>query len=79
MIRLPTQPLQCQHFIGGEWHTGQGSPFEIISPYHGAVAGRGHHATDEEIQTALSRAKEASLQWKATPPKERAAVLFRFR
>src|SRR5450631_229866 len=52
--------------FAGEWRGG-GNVIEKISPVDGKVLARVHSASDEDYETAVTRAQEAFLKWRQVP------------
>ena len=57
---------------------GEREPIAIVAPATGALVGEVPHATEEDLELAVSRARFAQQRWAARPARERAAVLLRF-
>jgi malonate-semialdehyde dehydrogenase (acetylating)/methylmalonate-semialdehyde dehydrogenase len=75
-----TESPQIPHWIGGRMVPGQSGRFaDVFHPSSGRVGGRVALATAAEVAQAVSAASEAFPGWAATPPLQRARVLFRFR
>ncbi len=73
-----TEPLQ--HYIGGRRLDGRSDRYgEVYNPATGEVATRVPLASAEETRTAIANARKAFPDWAATPPAQRAKVLFAFR
>jgi succinate-semialdehyde dehydrogenase/glutarate-semialdehyde dehydrogenase len=53
-------------------------PIAIVAPATGELVGEVPHATEEDVELAVSRARFAQRRWAARPAGERAAVLLRF-
>ncbi|MBH23851.1 MAG: methylmalonate-semialdehyde dehydrogenase (CoA acylating) [Myxococcales bacterium] len=69
-----------KNWIGGAWvdaHSGR--TLEVINPRHGKVMTTVADSGAEDVAAAVAAAQEAFPAWKATPIKERAAVLYRVR
>tara|TARA_Y100000588_G_scaffold111306_1_gene122051 strand:- start:5909 stop:7405 length:1497 start_codon:yes stop_codon:yes gene_type:complete len=68
------------HWIGGEKLHQQGGKFgDVFDPATGDVVSRVPFAGVEEISAAINAATEALPDWAATPPIQRARVMFRFK
>jgi len=79
-VALPSDPVEGQHLIGGAPHRGaSGRTRDIISPYDGRIVGRIPLAGSAEVDAAVAAAERAWPAWAATPLRERARVLARFR
>ncbi len=74
------QQRALQHFIGGARVDAdpQGRFGDVFDPATGAVASRVPLASAREVDMAVQAAKTAWPAWAATPPPQRARVLFRF-
>ncbi len=57
---------------------GEREPIAIVAPATGALVGEVPHATEDDLELAVSRARFAQQRWAARPARERAAVLLRF-
>lgn len=53
------------HWIAGEWVQGQGEAFTSLSPYNQEVIWQGKGATAEQVNQAVSAAREALLTGKS--------------
>jgi malonate-semialdehyde dehydrogenase (acetylating)/methylmalonate-semialdehyde dehydrogenase len=78
-IKVPEKSIEVKHLIGGEWVAGNGVSFEVQSPYTGGQVGHGLAANKDLVVSAIAKAQEAYRSWRATPLKERTAVMFRLR
>jgi malonate-semialdehyde dehydrogenase (acetylating)/methylmalonate-semialdehyde dehydrogenase len=77
---MSEQPEILHHFVDGRRVAGQSNRFgDVYNPATGAVAARAPFATAAEVRTAIESAKAAFPGWAATPPAQRARVLFRYR
>ena len=79
VILKPTQPMDCPHFIGGEFIEGKGEKIEIISPYFGEVVGHARETAAQEFELALEKAQIAQSSWSKTPLKERSGIFYAVR
>ena len=69
-----------QHFINGERVAGESNRFgDIYNPATGRVQAQVPFATAGEVDKAVQAAKAAFPAWAATPPSQRARILFRYR
>lgn len=57
---------------------GEREPITIFAPATGARIGEVPHATEDDLELAVSRARFTQQRWAARPARERAAVLLRF-
>lgn len=78
-LKIPTEVISGENFIGGEWVKGETGKLDIKSPYHGKKIGEVSLPSKNQIQTALKKAQAAQIEWAKTPMKERAQILFNFR
>jgi malonate-semialdehyde dehydrogenase (acetylating)/methylmalonate-semialdehyde dehydrogenase len=81
-VALPREPIEGQNLIGGALSRSGAGPArqrEIISPYDGRVIGRIGLSGAAEVDAAVAAAERAWPAWAATPMRERARVLARFR
>ena len=68
------------HFINGERVAGESNRFgDIYNPATGRVQAQVPFATAGEVGRAVQAAKAAFPGWAATPPSQRARILFRYR
>ena len=74
------QQKTLQHFIGGARVDAEpgGRYGDVFDPATGEVASRVPFASAAEVDRAVQAAKAAWPAWAATPPPQRARVLFRF-
>jgi len=74
------EPTTLYHFIDGQRVPGESNRFgEVFDPARGEVAARAPYASSHEVRKAVQAAKAAFPAWAATPPAQRARVLFRYR
>ena len=66
------------HWIAGEWVQGQGEAFTSLAPYNQEVIWQGNGATAEQVNQAVSAAREAFVDWKKRPFAEREAIVLAF-
>ena len=68
------------HLIGGEPYEGASGRFgDVYDPATGEVTGRVPLASVSEVEHAIATARAAFPGWAATPPLQRARVLFRYK
>jgi malonate-semialdehyde dehydrogenase (acetylating)/methylmalonate-semialdehyde dehydrogenase len=68
------------HFIAGESIVGKsGRTGEVFNPATGAVRGSVAYASADETRAAIAAAATALPAWSATPPLQRARIMFRFK
>ncbi|HEY8426697.1 MAG TPA: aldehyde dehydrogenase family protein, partial [Limnochordales bacterium] len=72
----PAVPL----LIDGRWRASAAERHEpVYNPATGEVIGWVPFATEEEVAEAVSAAARAFPAWRATPPIERARLMFRYK
>ncbi len=77
---VSTNAPPCRMLLGGVWRESQATQFsEITNPATGEILARLPHSTREEVNAAVEAAAGAFRAWSATPPVERARVLFRYK
>jgi alpha-ketoglutaric semialdehyde dehydrogenase len=70
---------QFRNYIGGEWvDAASGETFETLSPATGEVLGTFPTSGAEDVDRAVSAAKEAYEDWRLVPAPRRGEMLFRF-
>ncbi|MEK3796645.1 CoA-acylating methylmalonate-semialdehyde dehydrogenase [Peribacillus sp. FSL H8-0477] len=70
---------KVKNFIGGAWVDSQADKFEDIpNPATGEILAKVPLSTTEDVEQAVTSAKEAFLTWKKVPVPQRARVLFRY-
>ena len=75
-----TNVSTLHHFIGGERVAGGSNRFgDVYDPANGKVRARVPFATAGEVDGAVRAARTAFPEWAATPPSQRARILFRYR
>lgn len=68
------------NWIGGHWkESGSGNWLAIDNPRHGQAMGKMTVSTAADVAAAVEVAKKAFPAWRATPLRERAQVLYRFK
>ena len=68
------------HFIGGKLVEGESNRFgDVFDPSTGEVSSRAPYASPREVRKAVVSALNAFPAWSATPPAQRARVMFRYR
>jgi malonate-semialdehyde dehydrogenase (acetylating)/methylmalonate-semialdehyde dehydrogenase len=73
-------PFQLGHFVAGREVAGtSGRSGKVYDPATGAVRGDVAFASEAETQAAIAAAEAALPAWAATPPLQRARVMFRFK
>jgi len=73
-------PFKLGHFIGGKFVAGgSGRTGVVHNPATGAVRGTVAYASADETRAAIAAAAKALPAWAATPPLQRARVMFRFK
>jgi malonate-semialdehyde dehydrogenase (acetylating)/methylmalonate-semialdehyde dehydrogenase len=78
-IAVPA-PRELQHFVGGNGVAGtSGRAGTVYNPATGEIAARVPLASKEETAASVAAARAAFPAWAATPPLQRARVMFRFK
>lgn len=67
-----------QHFIQGSWIEGMGENLVSLDPATGEAIWTGKHATQKEVDQAVSAAKEAAAHWGRLAFEERLSFLLRY-
>jgi malonate-semialdehyde dehydrogenase (acetylating)/methylmalonate-semialdehyde dehydrogenase len=79
-VALPRAPVEAQNLIAGACRgSASGRTRDIVSPYDGRVIGRVGLSEGADVDAAVAAAQRAWPGWAATPLRERARVLARFR
>lgn len=65
--------------INGEWRDGAGTEFQSVDPANGETIWTGAGATKNDVNDAVSAAREAFESWALTPLAERIAIVERYR
>lgn len=77
---MATSPEILTHFIDGKRVAGESNRFgDVFNPATGEVAAQAPYASARDVRTAVAAAKAAFPGWAATPPAQRARILFRYR
>ncbi|MEO5857434.1 MAG: aldehyde dehydrogenase family protein [Pyrinomonadaceae bacterium] len=73
-----TSVKSYHNFIGGEWvKSSSGETFDNVNPANtDEIVGRFPKSTAEDVDAAVSAAKEAATKWRQTPAPKRAELLF---
>ena len=72
------EELTFKNLVDGKWITSDSNKFiEIYSPIGNCVVGKVPAMTREEVDFAISNAKEAQKSWKNVPVNKRAEVLYK--
>jgi malonate-semialdehyde dehydrogenase (acetylating) / methylmalonate-semialdehyde dehydrogenase len=80
LVRFSSQLVDCQnHVAGAPVRAGAGRTREIRSPWDGRVIGRVGLSDGADVDRAVTAAEAAFPGWAATPVRERARCLSRFR
>ncbi|MFQ6023385.1 MAG: CoA-acylating methylmalonate-semialdehyde dehydrogenase, partial [Acidiferrobacterales bacterium] len=68
------------HYVGGQKMEGASGRFgDVYNPATGEVTARVPFASADEVRQAIGTAAKAFPDWAATPPAQRAQILYRFR
>ncbi|MGR5362760.1 succinylglutamate-semialdehyde dehydrogenase [Vibrio mediterranei] len=65
-------------WIAGNWVAGQGDTFQSLSPYNNQTIWEGQSATAQQVESAVSAARQAFIEWKKRPFEEREAIVLAF-
>ncbi|MDA0110479.1 succinylglutamate-semialdehyde dehydrogenase [Vibrio sp. La 4.2.2] len=65
-------------WIAGNWVAGQGDTFQSLSPYNNQTIWEGQSATAQQVESAVSAARQAFVEWKKCPFEEREAIVLSF-
>ncbi|MCY9853700.1 succinylglutamate-semialdehyde dehydrogenase [Vibrio mediterranei] len=65
-------------WIAGNWVAGQGDTFQSLSPYNNQTIWEGQSATAQQVESAVSAARQAFVEWKKRPFEEREAMVLSF-
>ncbi|MCE0493976.1 succinylglutamate-semialdehyde dehydrogenase [Vibrio salinus] len=65
-------------YISGKWLDGDGESFTSLAPYSRQLVWKGGCATTEQVEEAVSAARNAFVIWKKVPYEKRAAIISRF-
>ena len=76
---MATTLSPSQNFIGGEWlDAASGETFESTSPADGELIGIFPKSGADDVDRAVSAAKEAYEDWRLVPAPKRGEILYRF-
>ena len=74
-----TKTRTHQNFIGGEWvDAASGDTFDSTSPADGELIGTFPRSGADDVDLAVTAAKEAFADWRLVPAPRRGEILFRF-
>ena len=72
--------VTLHHYVNGARVNGKGGRFgDVFNPATGELAAKVPFASKAEMSAAIEMAQAAQLGWAATPPLQRARVMFRFK
>ncbi|NAX22238.1 CoA-acylating methylmalonate-semialdehyde dehydrogenase [Vibrio sp. V39_P1S14PM300] len=72
--------ILVSNFINGQLtHSRSARAADLFNPANGELRGQVQLSTTEEALEAVAVAKQAQIGWQATPPLQRARVMFRFK
>lgn len=72
-------PVTCDNLIQGRWVRGERSSLDVNSPYTGKKIGQVSVPSPAQIDSCLSTAAQAQIEWGRQTLKERSRVLYDFR
>ncbi|MGZ5280232.1 MAG: aldehyde dehydrogenase family protein, partial [Pseudobdellovibrionaceae bacterium] len=78
-VQMPAELLKAPSFVNGQFFQGHGVRFEVVSPWFGKTVGEAHETGAEDLQKAVTAARDAFPAWARMPIKERTQIMFRFR
>ena len=67
--------MQNTHFINGEWVSGDGHAIASVDPAKNAVIWEGKSASEQQVDAAVSAARNAAPQWAQKTVEERLAII----
>ena len=70
--------MQTTHYINGEWQAGNGHPLKSVDPAKNAVIWEGTSASHEQVDAAISAAREAAPEWAAKTVEARLEIIKRY-
>ncbi len=70
--------MQTTHYINGEWQAGNGHPLKSVDPAKNAVIWEGTSASPEQVDAAISAAREAAPEWAAKTVEARLEIIKRY-
>ncbi|MFX1318149.1 MAG: aldehyde dehydrogenase family protein, partial [Promethearchaeota archaeon] len=82
MTHLPEpikEVMNLKNYVDGTWIDSQGETRDVINPATCKVIARVPISTSDEINAAVTAAKDAFWDWRCTPPIARARCLFRLK
>jgi malonate-semialdehyde dehydrogenase (acetylating)/methylmalonate-semialdehyde dehydrogenase len=68
-----------KNYINGEWVDSKGQIVDVVNPANGKTIAKVPVSTKEEIEAAVTAAKEAFPDWRRTTPLARTRILFRLK
>ena len=72
------EELTFKNLVNGEWITSNSNKYiDIYSPVGNCLVGKVPSMTKEEVDFAISNAKEAQISWKKVPVNKRAEILYK--
>jgi malonate-semialdehyde dehydrogenase (acetylating)/methylmalonate-semialdehyde dehydrogenase len=80
LVTLPPEPIECKNLVGGKFvQCSSGRKRDLESPYDGRQIGQVGLSNAADVDRAVVAAEQAFPAWAATPLRERAGCLSRFR
>ena len=70
--------MQTTHYINGEWQAGNGHPLKSVDPAKNTTIWEGVSASPEQVDAAISAARDAAPQWAAMSIEARLEIIKRF-
>jgi lactaldehyde dehydrogenase / glycolaldehyde dehydrogenase len=76
-VELDTMSLQDGNpqYIGGAWAAANGQPIEVHDPTTGGVSATIGTSSVQDVESALTAARDAQRSWGALPPVQRGSIL----
>ncbi|NQZ32026.1 MAG: succinylglutamate-semialdehyde dehydrogenase [Oceanospirillaceae bacterium] len=65
-------------FINGQWLAGTGAALTSLNPATGEVIWQGHSASADQVNLAITAARNAAVSWAATSLADRSAIVTKF-
>lgn len=78
MKSLNSNLLKNSSYINGQWHIGNGEPFNVLNPANGDIICQLNGADKSDASAAVDAAVKAMPLWRAKTAKERSIILRRW-
>jgi malonate-semialdehyde dehydrogenase (acetylating) / methylmalonate-semialdehyde dehydrogenase len=77
---MASHPEEQRNFVGGTWRQPTGTDLsDVWNPATGEVIARVRASSAQDVGAAVEAARQAEVQWRRTPPNERAQWLYRLK